>query len=130
MVQRLKGIIHKKYQYQYSTGMFLNYTKTLVQFKKIRGSSPVFVNCENQGSELDKYPQIFRDNIFIVSYGVDGVTDHVDSDVYDYHHSYEIDKTQMKMPVPLNLNANKLINVSLDKDYNNSVATVKYMLKI
>ena len=45
--------------------------------------------------------------------------------MYDYHWSYEIDKTQMKMLVPLNLNGNKLINVSLDTNSNNSAATVK-----
>lgn len=28
--------------------------------------------------------------------------------MYDYHRSYEIDKTHMKMLVPLNLNGSKL----------------------
>lgn len=92
----IEGHNTQKYQYQYSTGNFLYYTKTLVQFKKISGSAPVFVyftvNCEKQGSDLDKYPQVFKDNIYIVSYGRDGITDHVDSDVYDYHRSYDIDK--------------------------------------
>ena len=77
------------------TGNFLCYTKTLVQFKK-SGSAPMFVyftvHYEKQGSDLKEYPQVFKDNIYIVSYGVDGVTDHVDSDVYDYHRSYKIDK--------------------------------------
>ena len=47
------------------------------------------VNCEKQGSDLDKYPQAFKDNIYIVSYGLDGITDHLDSNVYDYHRSFE-----------------------------------------
>ena len=81
----------------------------------------------NKGNDLHKYPQIFNDNIYIVSYGVDGVTDHVDSNVCDYHRSYEIDKTQMKILVPLNLNSNKLPNVTLDTSYNNSAATVRYV---
>ena len=83
------------------------------------------VHYEKQGSDLDKYPQVFKDNIYIACYGVDGITDHVDSDVYDYHRSYEIDKTQMKILVPLSLNGNKLTNVSLDRNDDNSEATVK-----
>ena len=125
----IEGHNTQKYQYQYNTGNFLYY-KDFSSIQK-SGIAPVFVyftvKCENQGSDLDKYPQIFKDNIYIVSYGLDGITDHVDSYLYDYHRSYEIDKTQMKMLVPLNLNGNKLTNVSLDTNYNNSVATVEYV---
>ena len=105
--------------------IFQYYTKTLVQFKKkTSGSAPVFVYL---GSDLDKYPKVRKDDIYIVPCGVDGVTDHEDSDVYGYHRSYETDKTQMKILVPLNSNDNKLTNVSLDTTDNNSVATVKYV---
>ena len=43
---------------------------------------------------MDSYPDVFNDNVYIVAYGVDGISDHVDSDVYDRHQAYEIDKTK------------------------------------
>lgn len=86
----MKGIIHK------SILEIFYVTQRLKSNLKKSGSAPMFVyftvHYEKQGTDLKKYPQVFKDNIYIVSYGVDGVTDHVDSDVYDYHRSYEIDK--------------------------------------
>ena len=44
-------------------------------------------------------------------YGIIGETDHVDSLVYDAHQAYEIDKTKMKMLVPLDMNNNAIKNI-------------------
>lgn len=48
------------------------------------------VHYERQGSDLDSYPDVNRNDVYIVAYGVDGITDHVDSEVYDRHQAYEI----------------------------------------
>ena len=42
------------------------------------------------------------------------MTDHVDSEVYDAHEAFEIDKTNMKMLVPLDMNGKKIMNTNFD----------------
>ena len=49
--------------------------------------------------------------------------------MYDYHRSYEIDRTHMKMLVTLNLNGYKLTNASLDSNDNSSSAATIKMVK-
>ena len=50
----------------------------------------------------------------MVAYGVEGLTDHVDSEVYDAHEAFEIDKTKMKMLVPLDMNNQRIMNTNFD----------------
>ena len=40
------------------------------------------------------------------------MTDHVDSEVYDAHEAFEIDKKNMKMLVPLDMNNQKILNTN------------------
>lgn len=70
----------------------------------------VIVHYEHQGTDLDKYPDAFNDNVCIVAYGVDEITHHVDLDVYDAHQAYEMDKTKMKMLVALDINGQRILN--------------------
>ena len=42
------------------------------------------------------------------------MTDHVDSEVYDVHEAFEIDKTKMKMLVPLDMNGKQILNTNFD----------------
>lgn len=70
----------------------------------------VIVHYEHQGTDLDKYPDAFNDNVCIVAYGVDEITHHVDLDVYDAHQAYEMDKMKMKMLVPLDINGQRILN--------------------
>ena len=49
----------------------------------------------------------------MVAYGVEGLIDHVDSQVYDAHQAFEIDKTKMKMLVPLDMKGQKILNYDL-----------------
>ena len=42
------------------------------------------------------------------------MTDHVVSKVYDAHEAFEIDKTKMKMLVPLDMNGKKIMNTNFD----------------
>ena len=86
----------------------LYYSKTLIRFKKTSSSPPVFVyftiHYDNKGGDLNTYPKEFKNQIYLVADGVEGLTDHVDSEVYDAHEAFEIDKTKMKMLVPLDMN--------------------------
>ena len=107
-----------KYQYHYGSSNTLYYSKTLIRFKKTSSSPPVFVyftvHFDDKGGDLNTYPTEFKNQIYLVAYGVEGLTDHVDSEVYDAHEAFEIDKTKMKMLVPLDMNGKKIMNTNFD----------------
>ena len=95
-----------KYQYRYGSSGDLYYSKTLIKFKKTSSSAPIFVyftaHFDDKGGDMNTYPKEFKNHlVYIVAYGVEGLTDHVDPEVYDAHEAFEIDKTKMKMLVPL-----------------------------
>ena len=112
----LKSYNTSKFQHQYGSSGDRYYTKTLIKFKKTSSTAPIFayytVHFDDDGGDMNTYPSEFKNQLFILAYGIVGETDHVDSEVYDNHKAFEIDKTKMKMLVPLDMNNNKLINVS------------------
>ena len=107
-----------KFQHRYGSSGDLYYTKTLIKFKKTSSSAPIFVyftvHFDDNGGDMNTYPREFKNQVYIVAYGIDGESDHVDSEVYDAHEAFEIDKTKMKMLVPLDMNGKQLMNVNLD----------------
>ena len=121
-----------KFQHRYGSSGDLYYTKTLVKFKKTSSSAPVFVyytvHFDDKGGDMNTYPKDFKNQVYIVAYGVIGEIDHVDSEVYDAHQAYEIDKTKMKMFVSLDMNNNKIEN--LDDPLNEGDACNKRSLNI
>ena len=90
-----------KYQHQYGSSGDLYYTKTLIKFKKTTSSPPIFVYCtvhfDDDGGDMSTYPKEFKNQVYLVAYGIVGLSDHVDPEVYDAHEAFEIDKTKMKM---------------------------------
>ena len=118
-----------KYQYRYGSSGDLYYSKTLIRFKKTSSSPPVFVyftiHYDDNGGDLNTYPREFKDQIFLVAYGVEGLTDHVDSEVYDAHEAFEIDKTKMKMLVPLDMNGKKILNTNFDLKFGDLFKIIK-----
>ena len=107
-----------KYQHQYGRSGDLYYTKALIKFKKTSSSPPIFVyftvHFDDNGGDMNTYPKEFKNQVYIVAYGIEGLSDHVDPGVYDAHEAFEIDKTKMKMLVPLDMNGKQLMNVNLD----------------
>ena len=107
-----------KYQYHYGSSGDLYYTKTLIKFKKPSDSPPIFVyytiHFDDNGGDMNTYPKEFINQVYLVAYGIEGLTDHVNSEVYDAHEAFEIDKTKMKMLVPLDMNGKKLMNTNFD----------------
>ena len=63
---------------------------------------------------MNTYPKDYIHQIYLVAYGVEALVDNVDPEVYDAHEAFEIDKTKMKMLVPLDMNGKQLMNVNLD----------------
>ena len=107
-----------KFQHRYGSSGDLYYTKTLIKFKKTSSSAPIFVyftvHFDDNGGDMNTYPKDFKNQVYIVAYGIAGLTDHVDPEVYDAHEAFEIDKTKMKMLVPLDMNGKQLMNVNLN----------------
>ena len=118
-----------KFQHRYGSSGDLYYTKTLIKFKKTSSSAPIFVyftvHFDDNGRDMNTYPKDFKNQVYIVAYGIVGETDHVDSEVYDAHEAFEIDRTKMKMLVPLDMNGKQLMNVNLDLKFGNIFKTIK-----
>ena len=116
----LKSHNTTKFQHQYGSSGDLYYSKTLIKFKKTSSSAPVFVyytvHFDDKGGDMITYPKDFKNQVYIVAYGIIGETDHVDSEVYDKHEAYEIDKNKMRMLVPLDMNNNRLLNVPISNE--------------
>ena len=117
----LKSHNTTKFQHQYGSSGDLYYSKTLIKFKKTSSSAPVFVyytvHFDDKGGDMSTYPLEFKNQVYILAYGIVGETDHVDNRVYDEHQAYEIDKTKMKMLIPLDMNnqaINNVGNISMD----------------
>ena len=114
----VKSFNTTKFQHRYGSSGDLYYTKTLIKFKKTSSSAPIFVyftvHFDDNGGDMNTYPREFKNQVYIVAYGIVGETDHVDSEVYDAHEAFEIDKTKMKMLVPLDMNGKQLMNVNLN----------------
>ena len=122
-----------KLQYHYGVNNTLYYSKTLIKFKKASSSPPVFVDFtvhfDDNGGDLNTYPKEYKDQIFIVAYGIEGLPDHVDSEVYDAHEAFEIDRTKMKMLVPLDMNGKKILNTNFDFKFADLFKIVKCYAK-
>ena len=105
-----------KDHHQYGSSGDLYYSKTLIKFKKTSSSPPIFVyytvHFDDNIGDMNTYPKDFKNQVYIVAYGIEGLTDHVDSGVYDSHEAFKIDKTKMKMLVPLDMNGTQLMNVN------------------
>ena len=63
-----------------------------------------------------------------MAYGVEGLIDNVDSQVYDAHEAFEISKRKMKMLVPLDMNNKKIMNVNLDLNFGSLFKIIKCYL--
>ena len=107
-----------KDQHHYGSSNTLYYTKSFIKFKKTSSSPPIFVyytvHFDDGGGDLSTYAKEFKNQVYIVACGVEGLTGHVDREVYDAHEAFGFDKTKMKMLVPLDMNGKKLMNTNFD----------------
>ena len=81
-----------KDQYHYGSSNTLYYTKPLIKFKKTSSSPPVFVyytvHFDDDGGDMSTYPNEFKNQVYMAAYGVVGLTDYVDPEVYDAHEAF------------------------------------------
>ena len=123
-----------KYQYSYGSSGDLYYTNTLIKFKKTSDSPPIFVyytaHFDDNGGDMNTYPKEFKNQVYLVAYGIEGLSDHVDPEVYDAHEAFEIDKTKMKMLVPLDMNGKKIMNTNYDLNFKDLFKIFKCYFKV
>ena len=123
-----------KYQYQYGSSGDLYYTKTLIKFKKTSSSPPIFVyftvHFDDNGGDMNTYLKDFKNQVYLVAYGIEGLSDHVDPEVYDAHEAFGIDKTKMKMLVQLDMNGKKLMNTNYDLKFKDLFKIFKCYFKV
>ena len=123
-----------KFQHQYLSSGDLYYSKTLIKFKKTSSSPPIFVyytvHFDDNDRDMNTYPKGFKNQVYIVAYGIEGLSDHVDPGVYDVHEAFETDKTKMKILVPLDMNGKQLMNVNYDLKFKDLFKIFKCYFKV
>ena len=118
------------HRYTLSNGQpeFMYYHRIIVNFKKLSTGNKFFlhflVDIPQDGTDLAFYPRQFL-GVYLITYGIVGTFSNIDPDkVYDYHTAFEIKPTQVVYNVDINANNKKILNVNLDRNSNNSAATV------
>ena len=67
----------------------------------------------------------------MIAYGIVGTFSNIDPDkVYDYHTAFDIKPTEVMYNVDINANNKKILNIALDRNSNNSAATVAMVKEI
>ena len=131
---RLETFNTRKFQYHYGSRGDLYYSKSLATFTKTSSTTPVFVYFtvyfDDNAGDLNTYPKEFKNQVYIVAYGVKGLSSYVDPEVYDEHEALEIDKTKMKMMVSLDMNSKKMMNVNYDLKFKDLFKIFKCYFKV
>ena len=67
----------------------------------------------------------------MIAYGIVGTFSNIDPDkVYDYHTAFDIKPTEVVYNVDINANNKKILNINLDRNSNNSAATVAFVKEL
>ena len=129
---QLGNVSVKKLQHRFTNSKrqteFMYYHRVIINFKKLTTGNKFFLhilaNIPQDGSDLAIYPTQFS-GIYIITYGIMSKVSNIDPDkVYDYHTAFDIQKTQVKYNVDIDANQKAIRNIKLERDSNNSAATV------
>ena len=122
----------RKLSHRYSDpkgqSQFMYYHRIIVNFRKLSTGNKFFlhflVNIPQEGTDLAVYPSQFV-GVYLITYGIVGKISNIDPDkVYDYHTAFDIKPTEVVYNVDINANNKKILNINLDRNSNNSAATV------
>ena len=126
------NVIVKKLSHKYtdSTGktQTMYYHRIIVNFRKLSSGNKFFlhilVDILRGGYNLATYPRQFS-GVYIIAYGIMGTFSNIDPDkVYDYHTAFDIKPTEVVYNVDINANQKEIKNIKLDRQNDNSAATV------
>ena len=134
----LGNVSIKKLSHKYTNSgnqtKFMYYYKIIINFRKLATGNRFFlhvtVNIPQTGIDLNTYPNQFT-GCYMIAYGIVGTFSNIDQDkVFDYHTAFDIKPTEVVYNVDINANNKKIININLDKNIDNSVATVEMVKEI
>ena len=124
------GIRKLSHMYTDATGKTktMYYHRIIVNFRKLSFGNKFFlhilVDISNRGYNIAKYPQIFQ-GVYMIAYGIVGTFSNIDPDkVYNYHTAFDIKPTEVVYNVDINANQKEIKNIKLDRNSDNSAATV------
>ena len=122
----------RKYSHRYTTSSnkvdFMYYHRIKVNFRKLNSGSKYFlhilVNMPQTGTDLAVYPTNFS-GVYIITYGITSTVSNIDPDkVYDYHTAFDIHPTEVVYNVNIDADQKVIKNIKLDRNSDNSAATV------
>ena len=107
---------------------FMYYHRIIVNFRKLSSGNKFFlhilVDISKRGYNIYRYPKIFQ-GVYMIAYGIVGTVSNIDPDkVYDYHTAFDIKPTEVVYNVDINANQKEIKNIKLDRNSDNSAATV------
>ena len=110
------------------------YYRMIINFRKLSAGNRFFlhisVNIPQSGTDLAVYPRQFT-GVYMIAYGIVGTFSNIDPDkVYDYHTAFDIKPTEVVYNVDINVNNKKILNINLDRNSDNSAATVGMVKEI
>ena len=113
---------------------FMYYHRLIVNFRKLSSGNKFFlhilVNIPQDGTDLAVYPRQFL-GVYIITYGIVGTFSNIDPDkVYDYHTAFDIKPTEVVYNVDINANQKEIKNIKLDRQNDNSAATVALVKEV
>ena len=120
----------RKFSHRYTDSSnqphFMYYHRMIINFRKTAPARPYFlhilVNIPREESDLAVYPANWKK---IIAYGIIGSVRNIDPDkVYDYHTAFDIHLTELVFKVDINANPKNIRNIALDRNSDNSAATV------
>ena len=128
----------KKLSHRYtdSTGktQTMYYHRIIVNFRKLSSGNKFFlhilVDILRGGYNLNTYPRQFL-GVYMIAYGIMGTFSNIDPDkVYDYHTAFDIKPTEVVYNVDINANQKEIKNIKLDRQNDNSAATVALVKEV
>ena len=120
--------LYHRYSNSKGQTQFMYYHRVVVNFRKLSSFNKFFLHIVNSipqdGTDLAVYPRQFS-GFYMITYGIVGTVSNIDPDkTYDYHTVFDIHPTQVEYNVDINANNKKILNIALDRNSNNSAATV------
>ena len=104
------------FQHHFGENGDIYYTRSIITFNRTSSGGPCqiyyTVHFDNDGGDLNTYQELFKNQIYVLSYGVKGVLNDINQGVYDKHNSFIIEPDKMKMLVDLDMNNKKILNIN------------------
>ena len=122
----------RKFSHRYTDSrkqpQFMYYHRMIINFRKTAPARPYFlhilVNIPQDGCDLAVQPANWKNN-YLIAYGILGSASSIDPDkVYDYHTAFDIHPTEVVFNVDINANQKNIRNIALNRNSDNSAATV------